>query len=232
MHKAHGPSLFSTSPFASGSANASCGVNITGQHLPGAPCLGLALGTFPTSPRPDGLPQEQKQTKQQPPGWIPLPLSAYTNAFYLKIMSAPHFHFRGCRGVSRRPAFEGRAHGGPAGCSACWAAGCTHGEARQAGPPAQARSCVPIVPLAETPCASVTERCWLLEDGTHFSPGLSHPDHLAVYTHPLTRATTPGTADLRPARCRANSTPAQPHWAAGSENTCAPPTGSPTGTLG
>lgn len=62
----------------------------------GGPLPGSGSGhTLPTSPQPDGLPQEQKQTKQEPPGWVPLPLSACTDAFDLKTMSAPHFHLRG-----------------------------------------------------------------------------------------------------------------------------------------
>lgn len=62
----------------------------------GGPLPGSGSGhALLTSPQPDGLPQEQKQTKQEPPGWVPLPLSVCIDAFDLKTMSAPHFHLRG-----------------------------------------------------------------------------------------------------------------------------------------
>lgn len=115
---------------------------------PGGPLPELGPGH--TLPSLTGSPRNRK-TNRQPPGRTPLPLSAYADTFYLKTMSAPHFHFRG----GGRPAGEGLRGlclregpaGGPPGRSARWAAGCTHGKAWQGWRPAQVRSWLPFCPL-------------------------------------------------------------------------------------
>lgn len=66
--------LFHIAMFAGGSANASYGVNITGQRLPGAPCLDLALGTLsPPLPSLMGSLRNRNRQSKSPRAGSPCP---------------------------------------------------------------------------------------------------------------------------------------------------------------